>query len=138
MMVKKVKNDNYAGFWLRFVAYLVDAAILSLLSSGIVVIFFLMNSPNWLSNIIIICIFWLYYAFLESSSNKASIGKMVVGLKVTDEKGKQISFARATGRYFGKYISVFLFFIGLIMIAFTKKKQGLHDLMSKTLVLKDY
>lgn len=83
-----------------------------------------------------ILLMWLYYAFLESSSWQGTIGKKAVGLRVTDMNGNRISFGRATGRYFGMILSGVICFIGWIMIAFTEKKQGLHDMLAGTLVLK--
>ena len=77
---------------------------------------------------------WLYFAILESSSSQATPGKMALGIKVTDMNGDRISFARATGRHFAKWLSSILL-IGYIMIALTAKKQGLHDLLASTLVV---
>jgi uncharacterized RDD family membrane protein YckC len=74
---------------------------------------------------------------LESSSMQATLGKMALGLKVTDLNGKQISFGKATGRYFAKIISAIILLIGFIMVAFTEKKQGLHDMIAGTLVVKN-
>ena len=79
------------------------------------------------------CASWIYEAVMESSSRQATLGKMAMGLKVTDEQGRRISFARATGRYFSKIISSF-FLIGYIMVGFTARKQGLHDMIAGTLV----
>ena len=73
---------------------------------------------------------------MEASSKQGTLGKMVLGIIVTDEAGNRISFGRATGRYFGKILSSLILLIGYIMIAFTKKKQGLHDLLASTLVVK--
>jgi uncharacterized RDD family membrane protein YckC len=78
---------------------------------------------------------WLYYALLESSSWQGTIGKKVLGLRVTDMNGNQISFGKATGRYFGMILSGMICLVGFIMVAFTEKKQGLHDIMAGTLVL---
>ena len=55
---------------------------------------------------------------------------------VTDEAGNRISFGKATGRHFGKILSALILYIGYIMIAFTGKKQGLHDILAGTLVVK--
>ena len=77
---------------------------------------------------------WLYEAFMESSSYQATLGKMICGLKVTDLYGNRISFERATGRHFAKWISVAILWIGFIMVGFTERKQGLHDLIAGTLV----
>lgn len=78
---------------------------------------------------------WLYYALLESSSRQATIGKMALGLIVIDEEGERITFARATGRHFAKILSTLVFFVGYLMVAFTQRKQGLHDLIAGTLVI---
>lgn len=62
---------------------------------------------------------------------------MALGIKVTDLNGKRISFGKAAGRYFSAILSVLTFFIGYTMIAFTDKKQSLHDKMADCLVVKD-
>jgi len=77
---------------------------------------------------------WLYEAFLESSSYQATLGKMIFGMKVTDLNGDRISFERATGRHFAKWLSGVILCIGYIMVGFTERKQGLHDLLAGTLV----
>jgi len=77
---------------------------------------------------------WLYEAFMESSSYQATVGKMIFGMKVTDLNGNRISFERATGRHFAKWLSGVILGIGYIMVAFTERKQGLHDILAGTLV----
>jgi ssDNA-binding Zn-finger/Zn-ribbon topoisomerase 1 len=77
---------------------------------------------------------WVYFAVLESSEWQATLGKMVCGLIVVDEYDNRISFARATGRYFAQILSALILGIGFIMVAFTRRKQGLHDLLAGTLV----
>ena len=79
---------------------------------------------------------WIYEALMESSSRQATVGKIALGLKVTDLEGKRISFSRASGRVFGKYISAMIFFIGYIMAGFTERKQALHDMIAGTLVVR--
>jgi uncharacterized RDD family membrane protein YckC len=79
---------------------------------------------------------WLYEAILESSSKQATVGKMALGLKVTDEYGQRISFARASARYFSKILSRMILLIGYIMVGFTQRKQGLHDMIAGTLVVR--
>ncbi len=78
---------------------------------------------------------WLYFALMESSSKKATLGKMALGLIVTDMNGVRLTFGRATGRFFGKILSGIILNIGFIMAAFTEKKQALHDILAGTLVL---
>lgn len=79
---------------------------------------------------------WLYFALMESSGRQATLGKMALGIVVTDLNGDKIGFGRATGRYFAKILSGLILFIGFIMVAFTQKKQGLHDMIAGTLVVK--
>jgi len=77
---------------------------------------------------------WLYEAFMLSSPYQATLGKMMFGMKVTDLHGNRISFARATGRHFAKWLSGMILCIGFIMVGLTQRKQGLHDLLAETLV----
>ena len=72
---------------------------------------------------------------MESSARQATFGKSILGMKVTNLQGERIGFGRATVRFFSKILSTLLFFIGFIMIAFTEKKQGLHDLIASTLIV---
>ena len=77
---------------------------------------------------------WIYEAAMESSSKQATLGKMALGLKVTDLEGRRISFWRATGRHFAKIISGMPLLIGYIMAGFIARKQALHDMIAGTLV----
>lgn len=80
--------------------------------------------------------FWLYTAFLESSAKQATLGKMLLRIKVVDEKGQRISFLRATGRAFSKVLSYATFYIGFIMAGCTKRKRALHDMIAQTYVVR--
>ncbi len=82
------------------------------------------------------CAGWIYEAAMESSSKQATVGKMALGLKVTDLEGRRISFPRATGRHFAKYVSGMALLIGYIMAGFTERKQALHDMIAGTLVVR--
>lgn len=79
---------------------------------------------------------WIYYAVFEASRIQGTLGKLAVGIKVTDLHGNRIGFFRASGRYFAKYISATIIGIGYLMAAFTKRKQGLHDMMAGCLVIR--
>jgi uncharacterized RDD family membrane protein YckC len=79
---------------------------------------------------------WLYFALLESSSKQATVGKMALGIRVTDLDGRRITFGRATGRHFGKILSGLILGIGFLMAAFTERKQALHDMLAGTLVVR--
>src|SRR5262249_61917440 len=86
--------------------------------------------------VVALIVTWLYFALLESSPRGATVGKMVCGLRVVDEQGNRISFGRATGRFFAKIISGIILMIGYLMVAFTERKRGLHDIIAGTLVVK--
>ena len=79
---------------------------------------------------------WLYFALLENSERGATVGKMAMGLRVVTSDGQRLSFLNATGRYFAKILSAIILCIGFIMIGFTDKKRGLHDMIAGTLVIK--
>jgi len=135
---------SYAGFWKRFAAAFIDSIILTF---GALIVGFTFGvayaaatagtaqRAEFSGYIIGIIMEWLYAAIFESSSKQATLGKMALGIKVTDLGGNPISFGRATGRHFGKIVSTIIFFIGFLMVAFTEKKQGLHDIMSGCLVV---
>jgi uncharacterized RDD family membrane protein YckC len=130
------QQSHYAGFWLRALAVIIDSLIFIL--AGVIIGFILgaMGGSAKSLDIPFFIISWLYYTLMESSTKQATIGKMVLGISVTDLSGNRISFGRATGRYFSKIISGIIFCIGYIMAAFTAKKQALHDIMASTLVIK--
>jgi uncharacterized RDD family membrane protein YckC len=78
----------------------------------------------------------LYYSIMESSKLQASVGKLAMGIKVVDLSGNRISFGTAFIRAIGKVLSGMIMYIGYLMAAFTEKKQGLHDMIASTLVVK--
>jgi uncharacterized RDD family membrane protein YckC len=152
----------YAGFWLRVLAYLIDALILGVFAVPIVVggamalgiggilariprdgdpfvngpppVFFLFI---WFCVLLGVCGTWLYNALLESSEWQGSAGKKALGLIVTDVAGRKVTFARASGRHFGKIVTSFIpLGIGYILAGFTEKRQALHDMLASCLVLR--
>ena len=135
----------YSGFWRRVAASLIDSVILGVVGAilGIVLGVAMVSGGTddtevveLTGNVVGLFLGWLYYALMESSSKQATIGKMVMGIKVTDLEGNQISFARASGRHFGKIISSLILAIGYLMMLWTEKKQTLHDKMAGCLVVK--
>jgi uncharacterized RDD family membrane protein YckC len=92
--------------------------------------------PYTLPLVLSLLVSWLYFAGFECSSAQATPGKMALGLVVTNLNRERISFGRAAARYFCKFLSELILYIGYLMIGFTAKKQGLHDMIAGTLVLK--
>lgn len=135
---------GYAGFWKRFAAFIIDGLILMV--CGFIIGGFIdlvhefttgtSAGAGALGNLGGIILGWLYFAIMESSSTQGTLGKMALAIKVTNLSGNRISFGRATGRHFGKIISAFILLIGYLMVAFTSRKQGLHDMMAGCLVVK--
>lgn len=156
-------HSTFAGFWLRFVAYIIDTVIIYALQSFIFVPVFgllgisfasrsaqienmsdaeamgaigamaaLSSAAILLSSVIAL----LYWTIMESSKYQATIGKLALGLKVTDMDGKSLDFVKALVRNLCKILSGMIMGIGYIIAGFTEKKQGLHDIIANTLVVK--
>ena len=143
---------RYGGFWIRFVAALIDGILVqvvvvpfgALLGGAIGVAGVATRMPGEGTRLVSVIVgtvlgllaSWIYEAAMESSSLQATLGKMIFGMKVTDVNGNRISFMRATGRHFAKYLSSLILFIGYIMAGFTARKQALHDMIAGTLVVR--
>lgn len=125
---------GYAGFWIRVLAYLIDGVVL--LGVLLVISGGQLREISVLEKAVLSVISWLYFTLLESSSKQATLGKIALGLKVTDMVGDRITWGRANGRFFSKILSGMILNIGYIMVAFTARKQGLHDLIAQTLVIR--
>jgi uncharacterized RDD family membrane protein YckC len=155
-------ESRYRGFWMRVLASILDWAIV-FLPLGIIYsvlglrhgtgIFtttthvygsngfsatdhnvhagFYLRGP---ADVFTLFVFWIYCAWFESCARQATLGKQLCGCRVTDEDGRPISFDRATGRHFAKYLSALILFIGFMMAGWTRRKQGLHDKLAHTTV----
>jgi uncharacterized RDD family membrane protein YckC len=142
----------YAGFWRRAVAYLLDAILLGF-TIGVLVLGPLMqhaglstdnpwilftgaNRQVFAVNLLVQMAFWPYWALMESSAWRATFGKKLLNLEVTDLAGQRLSFSRASARYFAKIISGLTLMVGFVMAGFTARKQALHDILASTLVVR--
>ena len=147
----------YAGFWIRFVGWLIDAIILGVVSS--IVQLLLLGSmiasftpPQagtavdlgamgaalgrlGLASLIGMAINACYEGFFIASL-AATPGKMVIGVKVVRPDGSKVGLGRAFGRYFAKILSAMILLIGFIMVGFDAEKRGLHDMICDTRVIK--
>jgi uncharacterized RDD family membrane protein YckC len=156
-----VPRVEYAGLWVRSLAFLIDNVLIGLgLFCVLIPLFFLTGFGALVGHIhpgedlgdagvfVIVGFFllaatatvvvtWLYHAWMESSEWQATVGKRMFGLVVTDMAGQRVSFARASGRHFGKIITNMVpLLIGYFMAAFTERRQALHDMMAGCLVLR--
>lgn len=124
-----------AGFWLRLGAFAIDNFLLSIPYYILLGIVMAIGGGEVLPVLIWFPIRWLYSVLMESSEAGATIGKQMVRIRVVDTNGQRISFGRANGRFFAKILSDLILLIGYLMVGFTQKKQGLHDILAGTLVI---
>ncbi len=154
--------EDHAGFWKRVAAYILDAIILWVPNMLIMKAMggdaaqetmkqAVMAAPGDLhvmitayeqfystmstALIITTVLAWVYFALCESSPWQATVGKLALGIRVTDLQGNRISIPRALGRYPAKFLSTLILCIGFLMVGWTRRKQGLHDMIAGTLVL---
>lgn len=140
---------NYAGFWIRFAAALID--ILAMFTPfcavalfGIVFVRLVSAARGYDPTVGILItllvaaalVTLLYFALMESSSWQATIGKKAFGMYVTDTEGRRLTLSRAAGRTLAKCLSTLTAGAGYALCAFTSKKQTLHDMIAKCLVMR--
>jgi len=128
---------NYGGFWIRFVAYVIDSAIVTIAFVAIMFLLGMMGLELAGAQFIFVVLGILYWALMQSSKRQATLGKALCGLKVGGPNGERISVARALGREAAKIISSLTFLIGYVIAAFTRNKQALHDFVATTYVVRD-
>lgn len=140
------KAVTYASFVDRFAAFFVDGLVLMLAGIPIVIVAAVIAESsglpasdsqelgaNLMSGLMLLTC-WLYYALMESSKHQATLGKLLVKTRVADEQGQPISFGRASGRFFAKFVSVMPMYIGFLFPLFHPKGQALHDLIARCVV----
>lgn len=143
----------YAGVWKRFFAAVIDQTLYSVVYTVWLIILFPQKGLNLYESILDmlhegqisgliyqhilfpLIALWLYNTLFECSSMQGTLGKALLGIKVTDRRGDRIGFFKAAIRSLCKYFIVPLSNIGYLLVLFTKKKQALHDILSGTLVV---
>lgn len=141
-------SDNYdqpvyAGFWIRVVASLIDTILILLITAPILIGIYGLEYfeseaiiagtwdflISWVLPAIAIIMFWTY--------RSATPGKMLVKAKIVDAKtGDKPSTGQFVGRYFGYFVSMIPLMLGIIWVAFDKRKQGWHDKLAGTVVIR--
>ncbi len=122
---------NYAGFWRRFLALLIDSLILAI--PGLVVTGAVSHFATGVFAGVVLGFF--YFPIFESSIMSATPGKALMGIAVVTETGGRITYKTAVIRFFSHYLSVVLLYVGYLMQPFTAKRQTLHDMISGTVVV---
>jgi uncharacterized RDD family membrane protein YckC len=147
---------RYAGFWIRFVAYIVDIIAISILNGTIIGVVFAIVGPGSFSHlednsdtggqifagvllvvayIVMLVLDVLYFVLFVRSRWQATPGKRLLGLYLITESGQPVSGWRALGRYFAYILSALPFYVGFMMIGWTDQKRGLHDMVCETRVV---
>jgi uncharacterized RDD family membrane protein YckC len=150
-------SDDYAGFWLRVVAFVIDSIVLSVLYLLVIIPLYDSLSPPAalepdapdqiptffqdvlspdVSMLVLVVVAILYYAIMEASRHQGSLGKLALELKVTDADGRRLSLSKSILRNASKLLSTALLLLGYVAAAFTRRKQALHDVIAGAMVLK--
>lgn len=148
----KDASPQYAGFWIRFKAWLIDCIASTAVSAALAIVVGISlgiglslsdtdpDLATWLCHatgcVLGLLVYIIYFVAFESSKLQATPGKIFCHLKVTDIRGERLSMPAAAFRLFGKFLSGFLFGFGFIVCDFTEKHQALHDIIAHTLVIR--
>ncbi|TCT19864.1 RDD family protein [Thiobaca trueperi] len=144
--VNREQTLEYAGFWIRVVASLIDSILIVLVTLPLLLwiygveyfdpeqtgfmagtAYFLIS---WVLPAIAVIVFWIY--------KSATPGKMLVSARIVDARtGERASTGQLIGRYFGYFVSGIPFLLGLIWVAFDRRKQGWHDKLAGTVVVRE-
>jgi uncharacterized RDD family membrane protein YckC len=138
-----VSTNRYAGFFRRFIAFIIDALVLRMILivllgywSDVDVDMFSFGNLFNRNTIIVELIIMIYFVLCESSSWQATLGKKLLGIKVVTEGYGRPTVRTAAIRYVAKYLSD-IFLLGFIWVIFDDKKQGWHDKIAATYVIRD-
>lgn len=143
-------TNRYAGFWRQLWAGSLDIviAMLSFTILFIAVFAILSSLFQILSNekaldqltiwfqILLWVYYFLYRTLCISSRHGASYGMRALNIRIVDDENRSLSFSKAAAREVLTYISSSIFWLGYLIIPFTEKKQGLHDMVVHCVVIK--
>jgi uncharacterized RDD family membrane protein YckC len=142
MTAQTTFNPEYAGFWRRMIALLIDyiALYLPTLYISYFAGYMLRGHLGYYKIVLVgiiisLLVAWLYWTLCESSPWQASLGKRLMGIFVTDIDGERLTFAQSGKRTICKVLSLLPFGLGFAAAAFTTKKQALHDLITDSVVV---
>lgn len=139
------QNIEYAGFWLRFGAAIIDTILILVISFPLLIAiygweYFGTENTEWIAGPADFLITWVFPAvatILFWMYRQATPGKMLLSVRIQDANtGAKLSLGQSVGRYLGYFVSTIPLGLGLIWVAFDKKKQGWHDKLAHTVVVK--
>ena len=130
-----ISSDMYAGFWIRCVAFVIDASFVVCLMN--IAVYFNIESYIPISIAIVYMILFAFYSFIfVYLFDGQSIGKMLTGIKVIEENGSKLGFFTAFVREFAGKLIMIPLFLTFIFTAFSYKKHSIIDYLSDTCVIK--
>jgi uncharacterized RDD family membrane protein YckC len=141
----KAERKAYGGFWLRFAAAMIDLVASFVLAGILLLLFKLVDmavgrdvlTGDRFTSLALLAVAWLYDAGLTASNARATLGKLVLGLRVEDGDTRgRVSFLIASGRHFAKVVSVTLLLLGYVPMFWDSRRRALHDLAAGTVVVK--
>lgn len=136
------EETRYAGFWIRFVATIIDSILIMVVTWPLLIGIYgmeylesteLAQGPaeifiSWVLPAVLVIFFWV--------KSQATPGKMLTGIKVVDaETLEAASPGQYVGRYFAYFISMLVLFLGYLWVAFDARKRAWHDMLAKTVVI---
>ena len=138
----EIEQTNYAGFWVRCLAYVLDFVAILVFATIGGLFMIPLGATNVSGEVIGILIityiialaFW-YFILMQASKKQGTWGKQICKIYIGDKHGNRISVGRSLLRFLGTYLSAFVY-VGYILVAFTEKKQSLHDMIAGTYVYK--
>lgn len=133
-------SSEYVGFWLRFVAVLVDTVLLTIVLYPLLALFLGWELEyeglgvgstliSYALPAVVVVVFWVY--------RSATPGKMIIGAEIVDARtGAKPTVGQFLGRYLGYYLSSIIFCLGFMWAGWDARKQGWHDKLAGTVVVK--
>lgn len=139
---------RFSGFGIRLAAYIIDAILLAFVTYTPLILVFGFESAIEgeasgtssdmqlaILGLVPFLVPFLYFTIMNCSAKQGTLGKIAVGIKVVDSHGERLGYGRSVARYISKILSGLLLGIGFLMVLFTRRKQGLHDMIAGTLVI---
>ena len=131
----------YGGFWRRGIAAVIDWLVIGVVVSLSIGYHGQLAPPHSTVKVVVyyalaVLLVWLYFVAMEACAWRATLGKLVVGVRVTTLDGRRIGFGRATARLLAKLLSLALLGLGFVLAGVDARKQALHDKVAGTLVVR--
>lgn len=130
---------KYAGFWRRFLAYLIDTTIISIPPLGVISLLKIRSydfDPELVMSILVILLGLVYFVYYWVKKDGQTLGNKLLAIRVVREDKGQITIGTGLVRYTGYYVSSVILYLGFLWVLWDKKKQAWHDKIAKTLVIK--